>query len=125
MCNISETTFDRIKALCEKKGITVSKLALELGFSKSTFSWLKNYPERKVSTTTAQKIADYFNVSVDYIITGVKPENQASAVTDDDLKVALFNGDEEVTDEMWQEVKNFAEMVALKYKYNKEKNDKS
>lgn len=124
MCNTSETTFDRIKALCQNKGITVSRLALELGFSKSTFSWIKNYPERKVSTTTAQRIADYFNVSVDYLLTGDKSE-KPPIITENDLKVALFNGDQEVTDEMWQEVKNFAEMVALKYKYKKEKNDQS
>ena len=125
MCNLTETTFDRIKSLCGKKGITVSKLALELGLSKSTFSWIKNYPERKVSTTTAQKIADYFNVTVDYLLTGEEQNTKPSEVTEDDLKVALFNGSKEVTDEMWQEVKNFAEMVAIKYKYNKEKNDKS
>lgn len=124
MCNSSETTYDRIKGLCQRKGMTVSRLAIELGFSKSTFSWLKNYPEKKISTNTAQKIADYFGVSVDYLITGAEVL-APPAVTDYDLKVALFNGDTEVTDEMWQEVKNFAEMVALKYKYKKENNDQS
>lgn len=124
MCNITETTYDRISALCQKKGITVSKLALELGISKSTFSWIKNYPDRKISTSTAEKIADYFDISVDYLISGGKIE-KASAVTEEDLKVALFNGDTDVTDEMWQEVKSFAEMVAIKHKYKKEKNDKS
>ncbi|MBR5515420.1 MAG: helix-turn-helix transcriptional regulator [Clostridia bacterium] len=124
MCNIPETTYDRIKELCMKRGMTISKLALELGVSKSTFTWIKNYPERKISTATAQKIADYFDISVDYLITGEKKE-KTSFVSEDDLKIALFNGDTEVTDEMWQEVKSFAEMVAIKYKYNKEKNDKS
>ena len=33
-----------------------------------------------------------------------------------DLKVALFGGDGEVTDEMWEEVKNFAEFVKAKNK---------
>ena len=124
MCDITETTYDRIKKLCVNKGITVSKLALELGFSKSTFSWIKNYPERRISTNTAQKIADHFNVSVDYLISGEEKE-MAPIITVDDLKAALFDGEDEVTDEMWQEVKNFAEMVALKHRYKKEKNDKS
>jgi len=39
-------------------------------------------------------------------------------VTDDDLKVALFGGDKDVTDEMWQEVLNFAEFLK-----NRKKND--
>lgn len=124
MCNITETTYDRLKALCKKRGISVSGLALELGISKSTFSWIKNYPQRKISTGTAQKIADYFDISVDYLLTGETKE-KTPAVTEEDLKVALFNGDEDVTDEMWQEVKSFAEMVAIKYKYYKEKNEES
>ena len=124
MCNINETTYDRIKGLCEKRGLSVSKLALELGISKSTFSWIKNYPERKINTTTAKKISDYFGVSVDYLLNGEESLN-VIPVSEDDIKVALFNGDTNVTDEMWQEVKDFAEMVALKYKYKKEKNDKS
>lgn len=37
-------------------------------------------------------------------------------VTEDDIKVALFGGSGEVTDEMWQEVKNFAEFVKNKNK---------
>lgn len=35
--------------------------------------------------------------------------------TDKDLKVALFGGDSDVTDEMWQEVKQFAEFVKQKH----------
>ena len=38
------------------------------------------------------------------------------SVTEDDIKVALFGGSGEVTDEMWQEVKNFAEFVKNKNK---------
>lgn len=120
MCNTPETTYDRIKALCQRKGISVSAFALELGFSKSTFSWIKNFPERKISTSTAQRIADYFNVSVDYIINGETKE-RPRVVTEEELKIALFDGDENVTDEMWQEVKSFAEMVMLKHKYKDKK----
>ena len=35
-------------------------------------------------------------------------------VTEDDIKVALFGGSGDVTDEMWEEVKNFAEFVKNK-----------
>ena len=43
-----------------------------------------------------------------------------SPVTDDDIKFALFGGEEEITDEMYDEVKNFAEYVKQKYKNKKE-----
>lgn len=42
-------------------------------------------------------------------------ENPASSA-EDEVKVALFGGDGEVTDEMWEEVKKFADYVKNKYK---------
>lgn len=72
MYNSDKTTFERIKELCESKDMTIAKLATQLGLSKSTFSWIKNYPDKKVSIPTAKKIADYFGVTVDYLMTGNK-----------------------------------------------------
>lgn len=37
-------------------------------------------------------------------------------VTDDDIKFALFDGDKDITDEMYNEVKEFAKYVKSKYK---------
>ena len=58
------------------------------------------------------RLADYFGVTTDYLL-------GRSSGDYSDVKVALFGGDGEVTDEMWDEVKNFAEYV--KNKYLKEK----
>ena len=68
--------------------------------------------------TTLQKIADYFGVTVDYLLgkTDQKEKHQEKKTTDEDIKVALFGGDEEVTDEMWEEVKNFVAFVKGKNK---------
>ena len=40
------------------------------------------------------------------------------AINDDDVKVALFGGDGEVTDEMWNEVKTFVAFIKEKNKKN-------
>lgn len=62
---------ERIKDLCKKKGITVNKLETELGFGTGYISKLdKSTPNAK----KIQLIADYFNVSVDYLISGKKHE---------------------------------------------------
>ena len=45
-----------------------------------------------------------------------KDKNQRPSVTDDDIKFALFGGDQEITDEMYEEVKSFAAYVKQKYK---------
>ena len=115
--------YDRFVELCKKKNISPSKAAGEIGFNKSSISnWKKNgYTPRK---EIAVKIAEYFGVSVDYLMTGEEPEGKPE-VTEHDLKVALFHGDKEVTDEMWKEVMDFAEMVALKYRYKKNDDNKS
>lgn len=57
--------FDRIKALADKQGISVSKVALDLGFSENLFyQWKKASPK----SDRLEKVADYFNVSVDYLL---------------------------------------------------------
>ena len=61
------TFFERFETLRKKRGISQGKLEKELGFSNGSISKWKN------STPTAerlQKIADYFGVSVQYLMTG-------------------------------------------------------
>lgn len=61
------TIKDRIKDLCIKNGITVNKLETTLGFGTGYISKLdKSTP----NTKKIKLIADFFNVSVDYIMTG-------------------------------------------------------
>ncbi len=65
-----ETLYERIQLLCEDKGVSVSKMCLELGMSKSTLSDLKNGRTKRLSVPTSKKIAAYLGVSVDYLIDG-------------------------------------------------------
>ena len=109
--------------LAQKHGVTAYRLSKELGINQTIFSdWKRGRSTPKQDKL--KKIADYFGVSVDYLMTGEEPQSKPE-VTEHDIKVALFNGDKEVTDEMWEEVKNFAEMVALKYRYKKNDNNES
>lgn len=61
----------RIKELCKEKKISVNKLEKDLGFGTGYVSKLdKSTP----NTSKVKKISDYFNVSVDYLMTGKEPE---------------------------------------------------
>lgn len=62
------TLYDRIQDLCKSKGVSGSRMCLDLGLSKSTMSDLKHGRTKSMSATTAQKIASYFNVSVGYLL---------------------------------------------------------
>lgn len=57
--------FHRIKTLCEAHKTSPTKVGIELGFSKDTInSWKTKSP----SVDKIQKVADYFNVSTDYLL---------------------------------------------------------
>lgn len=58
--------YERIRKLCEERGITISKLESECGFSNST---IKKW--QSISTPGVDKViavAKYFGVSTDYIL---------------------------------------------------------
>lgn len=62
------TLYERIQELCKNKGVSGSRMCLDVGLSKSTLSDIKNGRKKGVSTATAQKIAAYLDVSVDYLL---------------------------------------------------------
>lgn len=68
--------YNNIKALCDNHTprISISKMCVDLGLSKSLGTKLKAEPEKGINSETAQKIADYFNVSVDQILGSAQKE---------------------------------------------------
>lgn len=62
---------ERIKELCKMNGISMNKLEEVLGFGKGYISKLG---ESTPNTAKIKKIADYFNVSVEYLMTGTEKE---------------------------------------------------
>lgn len=73
--------YDRFRALCEQKGVSCNRAALEMGLSNATpTKWKKTGATPTVETL--QLIADYFGVSVSTLMENEKP---------------LINDDEELT----------------------------
>ncbi len=57
----------RLKELRKKKGLSQLRLATELNTTQNTISRYEN-GEREPGIAELLKIADYFNVSVDYLL---------------------------------------------------------
>lgn len=57
----------RLKELRKKKGISQLKLAMDLSMNQNTISRYET-EERQADYKTLIKIADYFNVSIDYLL---------------------------------------------------------
>lgn len=62
------TLHSRITELCKERGISGSRMCLDLGLSKSTLSDLKSGRKKSFTAETAHKIASYLNVSVAYLL---------------------------------------------------------
>ena len=58
-------TFERVKELAKKRGLSLNQVEEKLGYSKNTLYSLKR---QKVSSDRLQEIADYFGVSTDYLL---------------------------------------------------------
>lgn len=106
--------FDIYSQLCAQKGVSLSKAAEENGLSRTSVVKWKN--GSTPSGATIQKLAAYFDVSVDYLLGNTDKKEKAPAeegggITDEELKFALFDAPEEITDDIMDEVKRFAKYV--------------
>jgi transcriptional regulator with XRE-family HTH domain len=59
--------YEKIMALCKEKGIPGSKMCDDLGFSRSMLTELKKGRAKTLKLETAAAIADYFDITVDYL----------------------------------------------------------
>lgn len=60
--------YERIIALCNKRGIKGGKMCTEIGMSKGILTDLKMGRQSGISTANAQKIANYFGVPIGYLL---------------------------------------------------------
>lgn len=83
------TTLERIKGLAKKQGKSLNKIEEDLGYGKNVLYRLKN---SNPSTERLQEIADYFDVSVDYLLDREEKKHMSNAsLTSDDLNKLLDN----------------------------------
>ena len=79
--------YDLFKALCDKKGVSVSRACLDMGLSRSIAAKWKN-TKTNPSAEVLPKIANYFGVTVDYLLTGEQKENAPALTKKDERDIA-------------------------------------
>lgn len=93
-------TFEKVRELARKKGLSLNQVEEKLGYSKNTLYSLKR---QKVSSERLQQIADYFNVSTDYLLgrtdnptiakdTVTTPDGRVVDLSNLRERVVLFDG---------------------------------
>ncbi len=105
---------ERINKIRTEKGMTQDELARAVGYkSRSTIAKIES-GERDVSQSMVIKFAKALNTTTAVLMGNDNDDNkavQSPAPSDDDIKFALFDGSEGVTDEMYDEVKRFAKYI--------------
>ncbi len=87
--------YQRIKALCDKKGISISKLESELGFGNSSIKkWEKT---SSPSIDKIIKVASYFDVSVDFLLGRTDIEGSISEVLGDEDIISFQRARQKMT----------------------------
>lgn len=111
-----------VREICQQRKIPISQLEKECGFSNG---YLNPKKMTKIPYDRALSIAEYLSIPVESIMTG-KNETAPTvsgerSVSDDEIKFALFGGNGDITDAMYQEVKEFAALIKLREDMKKSK----
>lgn len=85
---VNMTVFDIVKELCNERKISINELEKSLGYSKNTLYRLKT---QIPGADKLQKIADYFDVSTDYLLgrTEVKRSFDLTEIDERDIQKEL------------------------------------
>lgn len=106
---------EKIKTLRTERKESQQVVADYLGITRQAYS-LYELGKREPDYETLLKLAKYFDVSVALIL---GEQRQKSEVADEDIRFALFHGEDGISDEAYEEVKAFARFVKEKYEKKK------
>ncbi|EOU2112827.1 XRE family transcriptional regulator [Clostridium perfringens] len=110
---------NRLKSLRNEKGVLQKDVAEYLKISTSAYGFYEQ-GKRIPDVETLNKLSDYYNVSIDYLLgkSNIK-ESAEDIINDNSLTLALHNDngiDCELPEEAKKEIEDFIEYVKHKYK---------
>lgn len=120
---------NRIRELRTASGLKQIELAKSLSMSQAALSGYET-GKYEPDFDTLQKIADYFSVSVDYVIgrcDSPKPsplsQTKEDEISKNQMKAAFWGGEKDLSqeelDDMWNDVERFAAFLAEKKRQEK------
>ncbi|MCD5003455.1 helix-turn-helix transcriptional regulator [Enterococcus saccharolyticus] len=85
------TVFDRIKFLTKKRAKTMKQVTKDLGYSENYFYSLKS--GKQPSAEKLNEMADYFNVSTDYLLGRTDSANNSKELTVEEALKSVMSYD--------------------------------
>lgn len=105
------TLGDKLKELREEKELTTREMSKILNIGKSTFSNYEN-DVRRPDYDTLSKIADYFDVSIDYLLGRTTIKNLPKEdKRDHTIPIAAHFKGKEMTEEQRKRIEKFIEFT--------------
>lgn len=105
--------YEQFRKICKEKNTTVTAVVKVLGLSSGNMTNWKN--GRKPKTEIAMKIANHLGVSVEYLMGNDEIiDSPKSKISETDIKVALFGGDDKDADKKFEDVKRYIEFLNSK-----------
>lgn len=105
--------YDRIKFLANKRKISLNQVEEQMGYSKNTLYKLKY---QKPGAERLEQLADYFNVTTDYLLGREKAEEDPTQMM---FRLNLEGFSEAEKEEMKEELTKFSEMLKNSIKMKK------
>lgn len=101
---------NNLRALRKKTKKTQQQLADFLGITQQGYACYEN-ETRIPPTDMTIKLADYFNVSVDYLLGRAKKDNEGSEWTDEERALGVGNHPTHLSDKEWEWLELRSEVI--------------
>lgn len=110
----STAFYDNFLQLCNQKGISPTAAVVDMGFQKSVVTrWKKSVP----TDANKRRIADYFGVSVDYLLGNEqKEEPQPEQIDLSDVELGFLGDYKELTEENKATVRDMVRLMRERQK---------
>ena len=118
---------ERLRLLRTQSGYSRKDLAAKLDMPYTTYV---NYETgaREPNSTVLRQLSAFFEVSIDFLLGSTDDpalpdakKDTPAGVSDGDIMFALFDGDmDEITDEMYEDVKRYAQFLKEKKRQNRD-----
>ncbi|MEG2769767.1 MAG: helix-turn-helix transcriptional regulator [Oscillospiraceae bacterium] len=101
--------YERIEEMCKAKRINITTMCKEANIPRSALSDYKTGRKQSITLPNIQKIADYFDISIDNLLGNEPKEKQP--LTFDDFTYAMYEQSQELTDEDKKQLLRMAEFM--------------
>lgn len=109
--------YNRIELLCESKGINITKMCKESGASRGALSDLKMGRTKSLSSDTLNRLANYFGVSVDYLLGKEEtPADKGEQIDLSDIEIGLLGDYKELTEENKATIRDMVRLMRERQK---------